>query len=194
MFAGEQQHEAGRDGVLRVKRWLESTTRFRLPWDVYDAPNQTAGKLLDGSAESYDLAGNLVGEDGKSGPPVLIEVKRYSSATGQLVGLYRRFLARSYSVARQATSADHDPAIEFMWVTWHPFAQSRYMNLWKPAELRAACEEHADYLAGEAFDPDLASVLAERLWLWVVCHRQDEMTMSRAFLGQVRRISTMTEP
>lgn len=193
MVAGEQQHEAGRDGVRRVKRWLESTTRFSVPWDVYGSPNQTTVKLLSGEAKGYDIAGHLIGEEGASGPPFYGEVKHYHSVSDQPT-LYHEYLARSYSAARQATSKDHDPELEFMWVTWHPFSQGKFLELCGVDEIEEACGIHAEYLGGEEFDSGFAAILARRLWLLIVNPRQEEMTMSRTFLGEVRRFSTMQQP
>jgi hypothetical protein len=193
MVAGEQQHEAGRDGVRRVKRWLESTTRFAVPWDVYGSPNQTTVKLLSGEAKGYDIAGHLIGEDGAPGPPFYGEVKNYHSVSDQ-PALYHEYLARSYSAALEATSSEHDPEIEFMWVTWHPFSQTKFLELCGAEEIEQACSSHTKYLGEEQFDRSFAETLAQRLWLLIVNPRQDEMTMSKGFLGEVRRFSTMREP
>lgn len=193
MAAGEKQHEAGKDGVRRVKRWLESTTRFSVPWDVYGSPNQTTVKLLSGAAKGYDIAGNLIGEDGKAGPRFYGEVKNYRAVSDQ-PELYQEYLAYSYSAAVEATSSDHDPGIEFMWVTWHPFSQSKFLQLCDAGEIEQACVRHDEYLAGRAFNHAFAETLARRLWLLIVNPRQEEMMMSRAFLGEVRRFSTIREP
>jgi hypothetical protein len=105
MVAGERQHEAGREGVRQVKRWLESTTRFHVPWDVYGSPNQTTVTLLGGAAKAFDIAGHLIGEDAYAGPPFYGEVKNYRSVSNQ-PSLYQEYLAVSYSppVRRRAQS------------------------------------------------------------------------------------------
>jgi hypothetical protein len=193
MVAGERQHEAGREGVRQVKRWLESTTRFHVPWDVYGSPNQTTVTLRGGAAKAFDIAGHLIGEDADAGPPFYGEVKNYRSVSNQ-ASLYQEYLAVSYSAARQATSAEHDPAIEFMWVTWHPFSQSKFLALCEPDEIAAACAAYPDHLGGEEFDRRFAETVASRLWLLIVNPRQTEMTMSRAFLGEFRRVSTIRQP
>lgn len=193
MVAGEQQHEAGREGVQRVKRWLESTTRFEVPWDVYGSPNQLTVTLLTGAAKAFDLAGYLVGEDADAGPRFYGEVKNYRSVSDQPT-LYQEYLAVAYSAARQAMSTEHDPAVEFMWVTWHPFSQTKFLHLCGPDEIAAACGAFPDYLGDEEFDRNFAETLAKRLWLLIVNPRQAEMTMSRAFLGEVRRLSTIRQP
>jgi len=193
MVAGERQHEAGREGVQQVKRWLESTTRFHVPWDVYGSPNQTTITLLNGAAKAYDIAGHLFGEDVEAGPPFYAEIKNYRSVSNQ-PSLYQEYLAVSYSGARQAKSAEHDPAVEFMWVTWHPFSQGKFLRLCAPDEIAAACVSYPDYLGGEEFDRRFAETLATRLWLLIVNPRQAEMSMSRALLGEVRRLSTIRQP
>lgn len=190
MVAGERQHEAGRQGVFAVKRWLESTTRFNVPWDVYGAWQQTSVPLLGGSARSYDLAGQLVAEDGTVGAPFYAEVKNYRSASGQYP-LYQEFVAVSYSAMCQAMTPGLDPETEFMWVTWHPFSQGKFLQLHEVEEIEAACEKFPLLLGGNAFRHDVAETLSKRLWVLVVNRRQADMEMSRRFLGEVRRLITM---
>jgi hypothetical protein len=190
VVAGEKQHEAGRQGVVEVRRWLDSTTRFTTLWDVYGTPDQTIVKLPGGAARGFDIAGYLRDEDGKAGPKFYAEVKRYSSASGQQQ-LYEEYLAVSYAATLEARSADHDPATEFLWVTWHPFSQGKYLKLTEPPEIKAACKKHEALLGGEAFDQTLADTLAKRLWLLIVNQRQADMTMSKRNLAELQKLSTM---
>ncbi len=175
---------------MAVKRWLESTTRFSVLWDVYGAFQQTSVQLLDGRARSYDLAGHLVDSEGQALRHFYAEVKNYKSASGQYA-LYQEFLAVSYSTTCRNMTADLDPGTEFMWVTWHPFSQRRFLRLHEPNEIRDACARFAHLLGGEAFRPEVAQTLSERLWLLVANRRQSEMERSRAFLGEVRKLTTM---
>lgn len=36
MATAEANHELGREGVFKVKAWLEATTHLTMPWNVYD--------------------------------------------------------------------------------------------------------------------------------------------------------------
>src|SRR4051794_16750903 len=108
MVAGERHHQAGREGVLGVKRWLESTTRFQVPWDVYGSWQQTTVKLLSGEAVSFDIAGHLLDEDGHAGVRFYGEVKNYTSASGQQPA-YEEYLAVCYSATCQSTTVELDP-------------------------------------------------------------------------------------
>lgn len=190
MVAGEEQHKAGEEGVYRAKRWLESTTRFDLRWTVYGGSAQTTATLLDGSSVSYDVAGYLLDEGHQAGPRVFGEVKSYSNA-GDQYAAYRKYLAVSYSASRQARGTEHDPAMEFMWVTTHPFSLGKYTVLCSAAEVETACTEHSGLLGEEGFDRGYAEMLAKRLWLLIVPLRVEEMMMSREFLGTIRAEATM---
>lgn len=54
-LSAEDLQEQGRTGVLNVKRWLEATWRFDVPFNVYDRSFRTSLTLLDGSIKKYDL-------------------------------------------------------------------------------------------------------------------------------------------
>lgn len=182
----EGLHELGRQGVVRIRRWLDSTARFAISHSAYDLDpagnpyTQVRVEQLNGRFENFDLIGDIRDEAGKKGNTVYVECKHYSSAGNQGV-LYDEYLATCYSAfaARQA-NLGHVPSIEFMWVTTHPFAQTTFTKLTEEPTISAACghETHKKRLADEPYDNALGQILSKRLWLVVVNDRVlDEMVM-----------------
>src|SRR5688500_19045714 len=64
--AGERHQRTGREGLELAKLWLESTTRFDVPWTSWGKGatlEYVTVPQIHGSAESFDLAGNHLEED-----------------------------------------------------------------------------------------------------------------------------------
>jgi hypothetical protein len=182
----EGLHELGREGVLRIRRWLDSTARFSMSHTAYDLDpdrhiyTQVRVEQLDGAFENFDLVGDIRDERGNKGNTVYVECKNYTSAGNQGT-LYAEYLATCYSAfAAKHKALGHPPSVEFMWVTTHPFAQTNFAKLTDKATIADACAEemHKTRLGEDAYDPDLGELLATRLWLVVVNNRMlDEMIM-----------------
>jgi hypothetical protein len=180
-MAAEAAHEIGRDGVMRVKQFLESTTYLNVPWTAYDHENMCKLQRLDGSKKVYDLRGYFLGERRR---PLYIESKKYANAGSQGV-LYREFLADVYSIVARAKREDMDEEAEFMWVTWHPFSLGQWSQLAHHEYVRSAVAAHPEVLdAGpdanveESIDDDLCRVVGDRLWMIVLSDRQYDLVMS----------------
>jgi hypothetical protein len=196
----EGLQEIGRQGVFRVRRWLDSTARFDMSHTAYDLDpdgnpyTQVRVDQLDGRVENFDLVGDIRDENGRKGNTVYVECKAYSQA-GNQAALYDEYLATCYSAfaARQA-ALEHVPSIEFMWVTTHPFAVTNFAKLTDEPTIATACatEPHDARLGSDTYDPELGAVLSSRLWLVVVNDRMlNEMIMGDALRAAV--VSKMIE-
>src|SRR3954452_3193517 len=117
MSTAEQNHELGREGVFRVKAWLEATTHLSMPWNVYDHTAVCTRTRLDGGVKRYDLSGQFIGEHQR---PAVVEAKTYTGVGGQAAE-YIEFLANAYSTTAQEIATVGDTKTEFIWVTTHPF-------------------------------------------------------------------------
>lgn len=199
----EGLHELGREGVLRIRRWLDSTARFSMSHTAYDLDldrnpyTQVRVEQLNGTFENFDLVGDIRDERGKKGHTVYVECKNYTSAGNQGV-LYAEYLATCYSAfVAKHKALGHPPSVEFMWVTTHPFAQTNFAKLTDKATIADACadETHKKRLGDDSYDPDLGELLAKRLWLVVVNDRMlDEMIMGddlrAAVMGKMIQMGT----
>jgi len=76
MATAEQNHELGREGVFRVKAWLEATTQLSMPWNVYNHTTVCTRTRLDGGVKRYDVFGKLPDVD----LPVLSQALKLSAA------------------------------------------------------------------------------------------------------------------
>jgi hypothetical protein len=47
-MSAEEAHEIGRDGVFKVKQFLESTTHLCMPWTAYEHTTVCKLQRLDG--------------------------------------------------------------------------------------------------------------------------------------------------
>ena len=52
-------------GVKRVKRLLEGSLRFKLPYNAYQHPERVRLEMLTGHQETYDLNGDYLDENGQ---------------------------------------------------------------------------------------------------------------------------------
>lgn len=182
MPAAEENHEAGRQGVLGVKAWLEATTYLTMPWTVYDNAPMCTRLRLDGEVKRYDLAGHFIGAPKR---PAVVEVKAYNNVGAQPTE-YVEFLANAYSTTAQEIATRGDTATEFIWVTSHPFSQTKWRELTSRAELEAAINKHPACLGpNHQVDPDLLVTVADRLWLLVRHERQAEISLTRTELFKI---------
>lgn len=206
----EETHKIGEEGAKRIRRWLDSSYRFRIDQTIYDLdpnglpypklrvpqlvpPPTPPSTEVTARFERFDLVGTRLDENGASGNTLYVECKEYSSAGAQ-GPMYDEYLAVCYSAFVHRSRSVSAPAdVEFMWATTHPFAQGNYVNLTAAAQVKAACESHQDRLGGEAFDESIAAQLAPRLWLAIVNRRVDEMIMGlelrKAVVGRIVELS-----
>jgi len=78
-----------------------------------------------------------------------------------------------------AISQDVDAEREYMWITWHPFSQSKWANLKSPDEIREAVKAHPEVLNGADIDEDIVRKVAESLWLILLPDRERYSEPSR---------------
>jgi hypothetical protein len=188
--AGERHQRRGKEGLEEAKLWLESTTRFEVPWTSWGK----AGTLqyvqvpqINGQAESFDLRGMHLEQDMAARAEFYAEVKRYSGQHDQPAH-YWKYLTRCYSatVAWQRAGTPQTP--EFIWITWHPFgATDNYLKLTKPEMIKEACERHPERVPIEDYDDSTAEDLADRLWFLLASPRLGDMMMSKDYLGLIRQ-------
>lgn len=181
----EGAHAKGQEGAALAKRYLESTTFIRLPFSVYDDPAQTTLVRLDGAKKRYDLAGNFMADKPH---PLSVEVKNYD-VVGDQAAEYTAYLANAYSItAHEIAEKGADPRRHFIWITWHPFSQTKWPKLTSRDEIRDAVDTHPQVLGGNAFDEDLAMTVAERLWLLVLSSKQEQLMLTSAELLKVHQV------
>lgn len=182
-MVAEGTQQLGLEGTYDVKTWLESTTFLELPFNVYENQPQCTLLLRDGSVKRYDLHGYFL--DVRR--PAVVESKRYTTP-GHQATAFTEFLANSYSAASQDLATIGDVGREYIWVTTHPFAQTKWRDLTHPDEIRAALKAHSQLLAGEEIDEDLLRLVAGRLWLLVMHEKQKKLMLTRGELQLVRTV------
>lgn len=180
--AAERNHELGREGVFRVKAWLEATTHLTMPWNVYDHTSVCTRTRLDGGVKRYDLSGQFIGERQR---PAVVEAKTYTTVGGQPAE-WIEFLANAYSTTAHEIATVGDTSTEFIWVTTHPFSQTKWAQLTSRGELAAAVEAHHAWMGKDHIvDQDLLGTVASRIWLLVRHERQTEISLTRAELFKI---------
>jgi hypothetical protein len=182
-MSAEEAHEIGRQGVMQVKQYLESTTYLRMPWTAYDHTVMCKLQKLDNSAKTYDLSGHFLGDRRF---PLYVEAKKYSTPGGQGTA-YDEYLANAYSITARAVRDDMDQKTEFMWITWHPFRQTTWKKLLDHDTVRDAVLAYPDVLGNingsspeDEVDVEICQTVAKRLWLVVLTDRQHELVLSAA--------------
>lgn len=190
-MSGEELHQLGHEGARRAKEWLEATTRVDAHWvnpDHFAKKKLTFEWSKGRGSFSYDLGGVLRGGEFHQ-QEFLAEVKYYSQA-GDQPDLYQEYLAKCY----RAFDTRPDRCDNFMWVTWHPFSVSKWASLCSAEEVHRAVIKHRDralgvpdqYEAESAFCIDTAEDVAARLWLIVLCERQENLVISPEHRAVVR--------
>ena len=182
-MAGETTHQIGQEGVERARAWLEKTGRVQVNYTVYEVGvtpfltfrNATGGEF------SFDVCGILDLDEGKA--TFYGEVKKYSEV-GSQPDDYTEYLAKCY----RATYLHENP-YHFMWITWHPFSQTKWSKLCTAPEVRAAVDKYKPRYCDEdqEVDDDLCEKIADRLWLIVLSDRQEGLSMSDEMLGELKK-------
>jgi len=172
----ETSQRLGIEGVHEVKEWLEATTRFAFTYTVYDSEPMCTVICQNGEAKALDLEGHTMSNPKR---PVSVECKKYSSPGGQAAE-FRKFLAIAYSSTAKAISEKGgDWQRDFMWVTYHPFAQKKWSDLLSVSFMKECLEEHKTLLDGQTIDDDLLAKVAARTWVMVVEQRQVGIRLSK---------------
>ncbi len=203
----EIEGETGRVGVARVKRLLEATIRFTLPYNAYQHLERVRLEMMTGHVETYDLNGDFLDEDGHPVTRIYVESKNVEGA-GSQSSEFKRFLAQAYSATKQQLDKGTDPKYEFMWATTCPWKGEGFRRVADWTEVRdavawdASRDENA-LVGGEtvpraipadhAADDDLARTVAGRIWVWVISDRHEEMTMGAKMRGWVYERLATTE-
>ena len=169
--------------MFQVKAWLEATTHLSMPWNVYDHTAFCTRPRLDGGVKRYDLLGQFIGDHQR---PAAVEVKAYSTVGGQAAE-YIEFLANAYSTtAWEIATLGEDTGTEFIWVTTHPFSQSKWADLTSRGEVAKAVETHSEWLGEDhKVDEDLLVKVASRLWLLVRHERESEISLTSSELYKI---------
>ena len=182
-MAGETTHGIGQDGVERARAWLEKTGRVQVNFTVYEVgvPPFLTFRNTTGGEFTFDMCGVLNLDEGKA--LFYGEVKKYSGVGSQSKE-YTEYLAKCY----RATCMNERP-YHFMWITWHPFSQTKWSKLCTAEEVRVAVNKHKTKYCGDDqdIDEELCDELAGRLWLIVLSDRQEDLSMSDEMLGELRR-------
>lgn len=175
MSLAEPIQEQGRSGVIRTKRWLESTTWIELPFNAYH--NQSLCRLtrLDGETKLYDLFGYIFGTPPV---PVYVEAKNYTSAGGKQPAEFQQFLANAYSITARDLADDGDGMRQFMWVTTHPFSMTDWNDQLTPGQIQKSLDKHPNVLAGKHVDVDVLKLVSERVWLLVLHEKQEKFLLT----------------
>lgn len=178
----ETSQRLGIEGVHEIKEWLEATTRFAFSYTVYDSEAMCTVMCANGDAKALDLEGSTTSTPKK---PVAVECKKYSTPGGQTAE-YRKFLAIAYSATvKTIEEKGQDWEREFMWVTFHPFAQKNWKNLLTLKYMRSCLDEHATLLDGRTIDDDLLATVASRIWVMVVQQRQINIRLKKDELAVI---------
>jgi hypothetical protein len=195
----EEQQEAGRVGAKRVKRLLEGTLRFNLPYNAYQHKERVSLDMLTGHSEAFDLNGDVLDEDGHEVTRIFIESKNTEGAGSQSIE-FRRFLAEAYSATKARVDKGTDPKWEFMWATTCPWKGDGFRKVATWEQVRDAAAWDRDRNAdepiagrkvpravpeGHVVSDDVARTVAERIWVWVIGERHEEMTPGAKMRGWV---------
>jgi hypothetical protein len=184
----EGEHEQGRTGVKRVKRLLEASMRFRLPYDAYEHAERVTLPLLSDKVKTFDLVGDHLDETGSARTPIYVESKNVKDAGAQGAE-FAQFLAHAYSATRRAwDGVGMDPRWEFMWATTCPWKGSGFRDVGARDAVRIAVRAAiADDVipAAHKIDDDLVQLISDRGWIWVVSDRHEDMTISDEMQGWI---------
>lgn len=189
MNVGEQHHTTGYDGVRRARDWLDRTARASVRYAVYDWPEKVAFRQLNGPPEGFDLVGDLLDEDGQPCAELAVEVKNYSTAGDQATE-YLFYAAKCASITQSAINDAVDPHMEFMWLTWHPFAQTKWSRLCKPETIEEALKNEDirnRYIGPESIDEETIAFTATKMWLIVLGSRSEELVIPKWLMGHIRQ-------
>lgn len=182
-MAKETAQRLGYEGLHEVKEWLEATTRFAFSFTVWDNEAMCTRPCPDGTLKALDLEGMTVGDPKERPRPVSVECKKYTTVGGQAED-YREFLAVAYAnTVHIIDTIGEDAEREFLWVTYHPFSQTRWNELLTVSHLRECIEQYATLLEGANINDDLLASVAQRISVMVVGQRQVDLRLTKDEAG-----------
>lgn len=130
-----------------------------------------------GETFSFDLGGLMRGGEFED-HVFSAEVKNYEMDHDQ-AGQYKTFLAQCYVALGDCPKyCNH-----FMWITWAPFAVTKWQYLCSPGHVRDAVLDNrqrvlgtADHVeATELIDDERVAKVADRLWVIVLSEKQEQL-------------------
>ena len=167
--------------------------RFRLLYDAYTSPARTRLDLLNDYQKRYDLKGEHFDEAYDHPKDIYVEVKNVTTDSN-LPSAWREFVANAYSATHLAWDrGGGDPELAFMFAATHPWSPSTYWDATEPAKIREVCESKPDLMPADGPDDGRIQALSNRLFLWVISRRQEEMTMGKEFRAIVMAQITRAE-
>lgn len=182
-MAKETAQRLGYEGLYEIKEWLEATTRYAFTYTAWDSEPMCTRECPDGTKKTLDLEGNTLGAPGERPRPVSVECKKYTTVGGQADG-YREFLAVAYAnTVHTMNSIGEDAEREFLWVTYHPFSQTKWKKLLTVKHLKECVKKYPDLLDGVAPDDDVLAAVAQRIGVMVVGQRQVDLRLSKDEAG-----------
>jgi len=191
---GEIIQEIGRDFILDLKLFLESTENFG---NVYTGNNRnqvTVRQKYDGTTKKFDMIAGykktLVDEI-----EVYIEAKDYTSQ-GDLNEQYKKFLEDCFSVWVYQKGLSQYWKAKFIFVSTHPFYCSKYSNLKglnflkdrieNDEDLMNYCSNHEEAVVREFLDSIDILIFSECIHMFSV-DLQKLMDKFRVFSSDRRR-------
>ena len=182
MAEAEEVQELGREGVGKIKRWLEATTFMELNWNVYEDPAMCTLPCLNDQRKKFDLVGSFIGINRN---PIAIECKRYTSAGAQHK-YFKEFLATAYSnILHDRRVINSDPKREFFWVTTHPFQIKEWTTLATEEKVYEAISENPKLVNTADIDQKLVRSVADRIWILVMHEKQESISLTHDELMEV---------
>jgi hypothetical protein len=165
--------------------------RFDVRYTIYDQVARVTLPVLGDGSKRYDMVAQHFNDDKErtaSGVDVYIEVKNVGAVSTAMKQdqQFMEFVATAYS-AREAgfDALGRDPGYEFMFATKHPWDVKNYLKFATAEFVAECCAKHDALVPSDRLNEARAMELADRLWVWIVPKRQDDMTMGRAHLGFV---------
>lgn len=188
-MVAEETQEAGREGVFKFKRWLESTTHFELPWIVYHSNGMCEVRFKEGKdgLKRFDLAGMWL----QHPPiPVWVEGKRYNSDSG-LKDMFLEMVAIAYGAYRyKVKNGNTDGGDQFIFATTHPFSVSTWKNLISIETVQEAFDKYPNIVGSDDFDYEVAHIIKDRIWIIVWSERQEEISLTSE---EIQKVWTLLE-
>lgn len=178
---GEDSSDKGYVGLRLARLWLDRSTRCE---KIFTSRDRALRDLLafqwptSKKPFSFDLGGQFRG-DALDGQSFLAEVKNYEKEN-DLPSHFRAYLAKCYvALDVRPTACDN-----FLWISWAPFQAQQWDNHTTHANVVKALlnKENRELIFGvkesdkaaQMIDHQRANMVADRVWLLTLSHRQDD--------------------
>lgn len=194
---GEDSSDKGHVGLRLARLWLDRSTRCE---KIFTSRDRALRDLLafhwpnSKRPFSFDLGGQFRG-DTLDGQSFLAEVKNYDKER-DLPDHFRAFLAKCYvALDVRPTACDN-----FLWISWAPFQAQQWDKHTTHANVVKALLHKANLNlvfgvdgideAAEMIDHERANLVANRVWLLTLSHRQDDFHLLDEHYKQVVAAAT----